>query len=134
MSDRTLVLSGDRKLVISSLDTSVEYTLHRPFVVLLPAFDVWERQQVEAKMSAFMDLGCIEFCCVGPQAEQLHDSLDGIIEDRGKLELITTSDTDYSEACEDFLFAAGGMSCTLLALISSHSELSAVLCDMAKEA
>jgi hypothetical protein len=76
-----------------------------------------------------MDLGCIEFCCVGPQAEQLHDSLDGIVEERGALEVVTTWHTDYSEACEYFLFAAGGKPPTLLALISSRPDLAALLED-----
>ena len=132
MTARTLVLSGGRKLVLDSLGTSVDYPLNRPFVALAPAFDAEERQRVEAIASTLMDLGCMEFCCVGPQAEQLHESLDEIVEERGALEVVTTWHTDYSDACEYFLFAAaGGRPPTLLALISSHRQLAALLEDAA---
>lgn len=132
MAARTLILSCGRNLILGSLGASVDYSLRRPFVALVPAFDAGERQQVETMAGTLMDLGCMEFCCAGPQAEQLHDSLDGIIEERGALEVATTWHTDYSDACEYFLFAADGRPTTLLALISSHPELAALLEDEAQ--
>lgn len=127
MSARIVVLSDGRNLVLGSLGAPVDYSLRRPFVTLVPAFDAGERQKVEAMTGILMELGCREFCCVGPEAEQLHDSLDGIIEERGALEVATTWHTDYSDACEYFLFAAGGRPPTLLALVSAHPDLTASL-------
>jgi len=74
-----------------------------------------------------MDRGCVEFCCVGLQAELLHDSIDEIVEKKGAFEVVTTWHTDYTDASEYFLFAAGGKSPTLLALVTSHPELVALL-------
>jgi hypothetical protein len=127
MTARTFEISGSRSLVLGSLEGSVNFSLQRPFVALVPAFDIGERHKVEAMAGTLLELGCMEFCCVGPQAEQLHDSLDEIIEVRGALEVVTTWHTDYSDACEYFLFAAGGKPRTLLALVSPHPELAALL-------
>jgi hypothetical protein len=132
MPTRTLILPGGRNLVFGSPGTSADYSVCRPFAALVPAFDPGERQQVEAMTGTLVDLGCREFCCVGPQAEQLHDSIDGIIEDRGAIELVTTWHTDYSDACEYFLFAAGGRPPSLLALVSAHPDLAALLEDEAR--
>ena len=74
-----------------------------------------------------MDRGCVEFCCVGPQAELLHDALDEVLEERGALEVVTTWHTDDSDAAEYFLFAAGSKLPTLLALVAAHPELVALL-------
>lgn len=126
MLPHTLVLSSGRSLVLGPLGLPVD-SFNRPFVALVPAFDADERQQVEAMAGPLMDLGCIEFCCVGPQAEQLHDSLDWIIEERGAPDVATTWHADYSDACEYFLFAAGGRPPTLFALVSGHSDLAALL-------
>jgi hypothetical protein len=122
-----LVFSSGRTLVFLSLDESQSTSLNRPFATLLPAFDEKERRQAEAVAGLLMDRGSVEFCCVGPEAELLHDSIDEIVEKRGALEVVTTWHTDYSDASEYFLFAAGGRSPTLLALVASHPELVALL-------
>jgi len=70
-----------------------------------------------------IEKGCVEFCCVGPEAEQLHDSLDWIVEEKGALEVVTTWHTDDADACEYFIHAAGGGSPSLLALVYSYPEL-----------
>jgi hypothetical protein len=69
----------------------------------------------------------VEFCCVGPEAEILHDSIDEIVEKQGELEVPTTWHNDYSDAAEYFLFAAGGKPQALLALVASHPDLVALL-------
>jgi len=122
-----LNLSGKRKLVFLSLDQSPSISLSQPFATLFPAFDEVERRQAEAMARILMAQGCVEFCCVGPEAELLHDSIDEIVEQKGALDVVTTWHTDYSDASEYFLFAAGGKPPTLLALVASHPDLVALL-------
>jgi len=70
---------------------------------------------------------------VGPAAELLHDALDDIIENDGALSVVTTWHTDEKDACEYFLFAAGGAVKSLVALISLHPELVELLSLTAQE-
>ncbi|HSO28948.1 MAG TPA: hypothetical protein VLS28_03535, partial [Candidatus Sulfomarinibacteraceae bacterium] len=132
MAAFSLVFSGGRTLIFLSLDQRPNASLNPPFVTLLPAFDEEERRQAEVLAGLLMDQGCVEFCCVGPEAEQLHDSIDEIVEKMGAFEVATTWHTDLSDACEHFLFAAGGRSPTLLALVASHPELVALLAQEAR--
>jgi hypothetical protein len=69
----------------------------------------------------------VEICCVGPQAEQLHDSVDDIVEAQGALDVITTAHVDYTDACEYVRLTAGEKSAAPRALVSSHPELAALL-------
>ncbi len=127
MGTQRLVFSGGRTVLLLSLEEALSAPLIRPFATLVPAFDERERLQVEALARPLMDRGCVEFCCVGPEAELLHDSIDEIFENIGALEVVTTSHTDHSDASEYFLFAAGGKPHTLLALVVSHPDLVARL-------
>lgn len=127
MAAQGLVFSDSRTLLFGSLVQPLSDSLSQPFVTLLPAFDEGERKQAQAITGPLVNRGCVEFCCVGPEAEQLHDSIDEIVEERGALAVVTTWHTDFSDACEHFLFAAGGRSPTLLALVASHPELVALL-------
>jgi hypothetical protein len=128
MSARTLVFSRDRSLVFLTRDQSPTASLlSGAFATLLPAFDEGERREAEANTNLLMDLGCVEFCCVGPEAEMLHDAIDEIVENRRAFDVVTTWHTDFTDAAEYFLFAAGGKPRTLLALVASHPELIAVL-------
>lgn len=127
MAARSVTLAGNRKLVISSLGASADHSIQGPFVTLLPAFNPPERQQAEAITKDLIELGCVEFCCVGPEAEQLHDALDIIIEAINALDTVTTWHEDPTDACEYFLHAATGGRANLLALILSHPELQAML-------
>jgi hypothetical protein len=102
-------------------------SLNRPFATLMPAFDKEERSQAEIVAGQLITRGCVEFCSVGPEAEQLHDSIDELIARIEALEVVTTWHSDYSDASEYFLSAAGGRSSTLLALVVSHPELVALL-------
>lgn len=127
-----LTLANNRKLIISTLSASSSDSLQRPFVTLLPAFNAAERQRAEAMTKGLLDLGGVEFCCVGPEAEQLHDALDEFIEERGTLDVVTTWHEDLTDACTYFLYAAAGGQAHLLALISSHPELQAMLEEEAR--
>lgn len=127
MSARTLLFPTNRALVLGSLGERIPGSLRSPFAALLPGHDEAERRQAEAVVGRLVDLGCVEFCCVGPEAEELHDSIDGIIEDRNALSVVTTGHSDYTEACEYFVFAAAGKPPLLLGLVSFHPELVASL-------
>jgi hypothetical protein len=98
-----------------------------PFVALVPAFNREGRSQIEALAGALIDQGCVEFCCVGPEAEQLHDALDWIIEDKATLDVVTTWFEDEAEACEFFLLTTLVRQLGLLAVVSEHPALEACL-------
>lgn len=126
MGTHTVAIAGNRKLIISGFGESLE-PIQAPFVTLLPAFNAAERHQAEAKAELLLTLGSVALCCVGPEAEQLHDALDVIMEARGALEVVTIWHEDLADACEYFLYAAAGASATLLALIASHPKVQAIL-------
>jgi hypothetical protein len=127
MSSRILKLRDGRSLILGLLDEPLDYASGQQFVALLPAFSLAERQRVESLTSVLLDLGCRELCCVGPEAEELHDSLDELVEQRGATDLVTTWHRDHEDACEYFLHAASGGTLSLVALVSAHPDLEAVL-------
>ena len=122
-----LFLPGGRSLALSSLKDALPAGLSAPFATLVPAFDLGELRDVEAIARTLLDLGCSEFCCVGPEAESLHDALDIIIEERGSFDVVTTWHTDETDACEYFLFGAGGGLPSLLAMTQVHPALTSLL-------
>ncbi|HCF62685.1 MAG TPA: hypothetical protein DFS52_32435 [Myxococcales bacterium] len=77
-------------------------------------------------------LGSVELCAVGPEAEQLHDALDAVLEASGALEVVTTWHQSISDACDYFLYAAAAGRANLLALIGEHPELQAMLVERAR--
>lgn len=123
----TLDLHDGRSVMLGLIDALPHLSRREQFVVLVPAFNSAEREKVVAVTSNLVDLGCKEFCCVGPEAEPLHDAIDAIVEDSGALEIVTTWYTDGNDACEYFLFAAGAAKLTLLALVSEHPKLISML-------
>ncbi len=132
-NDQVLVLADKRLLIISELGTPPEVPLKSPFVTLLPAFSDKDRERAVAVTLSLIFLGAVEFCCVGPEAEQLHDALDEAVEDIGALDVVTTWDQQITEGCEYFLYAAGGRETTLLALVLTHPELLATLGAAARQ-
>ena len=127
METQTLVLSGGRKVVVAPFTITVDFELIRPFVVLLPAANAADCSLAEEILASLIQRGCIELCCVGAFAEQMHDQLDATIERLGDLNVATTWFDDKSDACEYFLFAAGGGSSSLLALIMTQPDLVDIL-------
>lgn len=132
MATHSLGLDRNRKLTITSVGAPAGHSIQPPFVALLPAYSAPERHQVEGLARELIKTGCVEFCCVGPEAERLHDALDEIIETEGALDVVTTWFEDSKEASEYFLHAAAGGRANLLALIHSHPELQALLEDEAR--
>jgi hypothetical protein len=116
-----------RTLIFLALDQAANASPGQPFATLLPAFDEKERDQAKAVAVLLLEQGCAEFCCVGPEAELLHDSIDAIVESKGALRVVTTWHTDWSDASEYFLFAAGSRASTLLAVVGAHPGLVAML-------
>lgn len=120
-------LASGRQLTMLELQESVSIATKAPFAALLPAFQLSERTVVIELFQSLLRAGCIEFCCVGPEAELLHDELDILLEAQNALDVITTWHLEAAEACEYFIWAAGGGRTDLLALTSTHSELSELL-------
>jgi hypothetical protein len=112
-----------RKLFLSSVAVPEGRSPQSPFVALLPAYSAVERQQAEAVCMPSVKLGCVEFCCVGPESELLHDALDAIVEAEGALGVVTTWVEEPTEAVEYFLHAAGGGRPDLLAMVDAHPDL-----------
>jgi hypothetical protein len=71
--------------------------------------------------TALLQIGCRELCCVGPEAEALHDELDQIVEAEDALDVTTTWHTELLDACEYFVWAAGGARSPLVAVVSDHT-------------
>ncbi|MES2822753.1 MAG: hypothetical protein V4732_04055 [Pseudomonadota bacterium] len=113
----------NRIIYFGSPQASVPVDFTPPFAVLLPASNRLDLLEAEAIIVALLETGCIEFCCVGSEAELLHDSIDSLIEDRAAFDVVTTFHLDEIDACEYFLFAAGGGVKSLLALVASHPKL-----------
>lgn len=127
MPPRSYTVGGKRRLTLSVLEMPADPLLMPPFVTLLAAYNAVERQAAAGLAKALIDRGCVEFCCIGPEAELLHDALDDMIETEGTLDVVTTWIDDPKEGCEYFVHAAAGASANLLALVQSHPELQAIL-------
>lgn len=130
MAEDKYRLQRNRKLTISSLTPPLPpgRSIQSPFVTLLPAYNASERQHAEATAKELINLGCVEFCCVGPESELLHDTLDVIVEAEGKFDIVTTWIEDPVAAGEYFLHAAAaGGRANLLALVEAHPEIQAML-------
>lgn len=130
-------LRDGRALLLASRHTSVATVgefLSAPFAAMVPAFGVEDQSAAEAVMGAFVDRGCVEICCVGPDAESLHDGIDSIIEDKKYFDIVTTWHEDQYEAAEYFVLAAGGKSPMLVAFVQEQPQLAALLRTVATEA
>lgn len=127
MTVERIQLKKNRELVIHSMAPSAALAMTSPFATFLPAYNARERKQAVAMAADLIRGGCIEFCCVGPESEQLHDELDDVIVEHGTLDVVTTWDEEAHEAVVYFLLAATAGRCNLLALIQSHPELEALL-------
>jgi hypothetical protein len=123
MTTARILLDGGRVVILESLQAArecVNSLSPGPFVVLLPAFSRTDIKEAEAVASVLLAPGCAEICCIGGLAEDLHDRLDCLIEDRGLLSIATTWDRDLDEGVEYFVTAAGGGTPVLCALVSRH--------------
>ena len=117
---------GGREVHIGSPSGISAVDLFSPFAALVAAFCQEEVKEILG-VAGLLELGCKEFCCVGFEAEVLHDHLDRLVEDSNRLDVVTTWHTDVVDGCEYFLFAAGGQRLVLYGLISRHREVMAAL-------
>ena len=123
MEPNLLSLPGGRKVVFAPFGQTVDFDLPRPFVALLPAASAADSTLAEAIIGPLIELGCIEVCCVGPNAELMHDRLDIVVETAGRLEIITTWFGDEHRASEYMLFAAGGGTASILAMVLDQPRI-----------
>ena len=117
-------LPDGRMLALGELPSGDDFD---QFAALVPAFDEAERARIEAVVLPLLDRGCLEFTCIGPEAEALHDDIDAIIEARGAFEVLTTWHTEVADAVEYFVLVAGGRAVNLVALVDRHPALVAAL-------
>lgn len=114
---------GGRRLIVLSLGERGEIAarIARPgFATLLPAFTDDERNAAAVLAAELVDLGCAEFCCLGPDSEELHDSIDVMIEDKERIEVVTTWHKSIDEGCEYFVHVAASQPRQLVALVGDH--------------
>lgn len=114
---------GGREVFVGSVENASAFRISAPFVVLMSAACQDEVHQGMTAAAVLIDQGCEEFCCVGSEAEVLHDRLDALIEDAGDLSVLTTWHENVNDGCEYFLFAAGAQRMNLLALIEKDSDV-----------
>jgi len=134
VSPRTLLLQDDRTIFFQSVHipaSTVSELLVEGFVAMIPAFGNEDQRAAEAIVVELIDLGCAEICCIGPNAEMLHDAIDLIVEDKEALGVVTTWHEDLLEGCEYFLRTAGGRPMCLLALVCDQSNLGLMLQNIA---
>ena len=123
----------DRQVFVGTPSDIMMAEIASPFAVLLTASDSQEQKEVLGISKKLLNLGCKEFCCIGQNAELLHDHLDLLLEEDGQIDVVTTWHENIIDGCEYFLFGAGGQSLTLYALISDHLELLDALILTAQE-
>lgn len=126
------VTLGAREVFVGSFIDAAAARISSPFAALVSASCQEERNEVLSIAGGLLEQGCKEFCCVGLEAELLHDQLDVLLEEAGSLDVVTTWHEDAVDGCEYFLFAAGGQRLLLFALISQHPELLDVLASTAQ--
>lgn len=120
---KSIAVPPNRVVILETAGVALPLEIARPFVALVPAYDLVERKQIEAIVLGLISLGCIEICCVGPEATALHEALDMLMLDCKCEHVITTSDVAEAEVIDYFLWTAGENPSSLLALVSSHPEL-----------
>lgn len=85
----------------------VSFVAGGPFACVLPAGIVPLQGSTRALVNILLGLGCHEFVCVGAEARHLEDALDEIVEDAGRMDVVTTAIEEAKEAAEYVLFAVG---------------------------
>jgi hypothetical protein len=68
-----------------------------------------------------VNCGYMEFCCIGPNAEEVHDSIDDEMAAKDTLGIVTTWFNDEKEACEYFVYALGAVY-TNLVIFAGHAD------------
>lgn len=117
-----VLFEHDRKLLIRPL-TPLNEVLPAGFIALIPAFGENERTDGEELMASLLELGCLHVCCLGPESETLHDSIDWVIEAANQLDVVTTWHDDVVEGCEYFVHVASGRAQVLVAFVAERPEV-----------
>jgi hypothetical protein len=127
-----LCTQNRRNLVLVDNPSDLVVAEHDPAVALLSVKHERELPTVDDFVAALVMKGCLEICCAGPLAGQLHDHVDALLEGHGWLNIVTVAVEDPSEASEYFLYAANGAVGNLLAWINGDLGLrEALLLELA---
>ena len=120
MKTEVVLFSSDRVLFITSKELIVAGR-SLPYAAMLPAFQ--SSDVTEELVTQLLSTGCIDICCVGPNAESVHDNVDDFRERNGFAVIATTWHADTDDACEYFIHAAGGRLPLLIAVVSKHPDV-----------
>jgi hypothetical protein len=127
---------GSRRLVLlGPTETEVFASLHGPFALLLLAEAKMPSADFQDMIHAALVNGCVEFCCMGKYSEELHDSIDALLEERGLVQIVTTwhGDEPLEESLYYFVNLAGSRPPTLLAMVEGNHTFENVLRKTFKE-
>lgn len=69
----------------------------------------------------------LEICCVGPNAEEMHDSIDDEIVASDTTGIVTTWFKDGEEACEYFVYALGAIYPDIIVLVGASADISQLI-------
>ena len=121
---------GSRTLVLVDSSESEALTkLNNPFALLLPAETGTPGPQQKRIIDVALAHGCVEFCCIGRYAEELHDSIDTMLEERELFNVVTTwhMNEPLEESIHYFINLAGSKPPTLVAVFDQECELQQML-------
>jgi hypothetical protein len=120
---------GKPVVILSLLDEIGDciHNFRNGFVVMLPAIEVETLEIQEQLIHDLMNDGCMEFCCIGPHAENLNDLIDKIIEEQECYTIVTTWYDDLTEGCDYFLNAAGGGEYPRLWLVKDYKQITSII-------
>ncbi|GMV31993.1 MAG: hypothetical protein AMXMBFR59_41180 [Rhodanobacteraceae bacterium] len=127
MTDESTSFPRLREVMVAGLDVGNLLVREEKVSILAPAYRDDELAAIVAIIPRLVDIGCVEICFVGPEAERFHNAIDAELEHREMLDVVTTGDEDIDEAFDYFLFASCGGEGKLLALIAGYDDLATLL-------
>ncbi len=122
---QTIVFGARTLVIVHVTEVAALSKVARPFAMLLSATPDCRSLDEQRIINGAAASGCLEFCCVGDNSEDLHDYVDGILEDRGLLDVVTTwhAAESMEEALFYFVHLAGSRPPTLVAVIGKEPGL-----------
>lgn len=121
---------GSRTLwLVDSSESEALTELNNPFAILLSAETSAPGPQQKRIIDVAIAHGCVEFCCIGRYAEELHDSIDTMLEERELFKIVTTwhINEPLEESIHYFINLAGSKPSTLVAVFDKECELQQML-------
>jgi hypothetical protein len=126
-----LEFGNDRILLIESnvrISEDMKKRLKIPFATLVYTDVELVGYTINQLIKELIDLGCVEFCCIGPYADSLHDLIDMLIEDLEAYHIVSTADLNPIEGIDYFINTAGRrLNCLLVIAPGDNSIISEIV-------